>query len=49
MIKQKKLWDNILTVIMALLCLLWIYPIVLILRVNAFPVDTGQPLQGLHP
>ena len=29
MIKQKKLWDNILTVIMALLCLLWIYPIVL--------------------
>ena len=31
MIKQKKLWDNILTVIMALLCLLWIYPIVLIL------------------
>ena len=26
MIKQKKLWDNILTVIMALLCLLWIYP-----------------------
>mgnify|MGYP000458908789 CR=1 FL=1 len=31
MIKQKKLWDNILTGIMALLCLLWIYPIVLIL------------------
>ena len=31
MIKEKKLWDNILTVIMALLCLLWIYPIVLIL------------------
>ena len=31
MIKQKKLWDNILTVIMALLCLLWIYPIVPIL------------------
>ena len=29
MIKQKKLWDNTLTVIMALLCLLWIYPIVL--------------------
>ena len=27
MIKQKKLWDNILTVIMALLCLLWIYPV----------------------
>ena len=31
MIKQKKLWDNTLTVIMALLCLLWIYPIVMIL------------------
>ena len=31
MIKQKKFWDNTLTVIMALLCLLWIYPIVLIL------------------
>ena len=29
MIKQKKLWDNTLTGIMALLCLLWIYPIVL--------------------
>ena len=31
MIKQKKLWDNILTVIMALLCLLWICPFVVIL------------------
>ena len=29
--KDKKMWDNILTVIMSLLCLLWIYPIVLIL------------------
>ena len=29
--KQKKMWDNILTVIMSVLCLLWIYPIVLIL------------------
>ena len=29
--KQKKMWDNILTVIMSLLCLLWVYPIVLIL------------------
>ena len=43
MIKQKKLWDNILTVIMALLCLLWIYPIVLILlnslkKEGTFPV-----------
>ena len=28
--KQKKMWDNILTVIMTLLSLLWIYPIVLI-------------------
>ena len=25
--KQKKMWDNILTVIMTLLSLLWIYPI----------------------
>ncbi len=31
MTKQKKMWDNILTVIMSVLCLLWIYPIVLIL------------------
>ena len=31
MSKQKKMWDNILTVIMTLLSLLWIYPIVLIL------------------
>jgi len=23
--KQKKMWDNILTVIMSVLCLLWIY------------------------
>ena len=29
--KQKKMWDNILTVIMSVLCLLWFYPIVLIL------------------
>ena len=29
--KQKKMWDNVLTVIMSVLCLLWIYPIVLIL------------------
>ena len=28
--KDKKMWDNILTFIMSLLCLLWIYPIVLI-------------------
>ena len=38
MIKQKKLWDNILTVIMALLCLLWIYPIVLILQ-NSLKIE----------
>ena len=31
--KDKKMWDNILTVIMSLLCLLWIYPIVLILQI----------------
>ena len=30
--KEKKMWDNVLTVIMSLLCLLWIYPIVLILQ-----------------
>ena len=29
--KQKRMWDNVLTVIMTLLSLLWIYPIVLIL------------------
>ena len=33
--KQKKMWDNILTVIMSVLCLLWIYPIVLILLCSA--------------
>ena len=27
--KDKKMWDNILTVIMSLLCLLWIYPCLL--------------------
>ena len=31
MSKQKKAWDVILAVVMVLLCLLWIYPIVLIL------------------
>ena len=31
MSKQKRTWDVILTVVMVLLCLLWIYPIVLIL------------------
>ena len=30
MIKRKHLWDNALTVIMTLLCLLWVYPIALI-------------------
>ena len=30
MIKRKHLWDNVLTVIMTLLCLLWVYPIALI-------------------
>ena len=36
--KQKKMWDNVLTVIMSLLCLLWIYPIVLIL-LNSLKVE----------
>jgi len=31
MSKQKQMWDNVLTVIMTLLCLLWVYPIALIL------------------
>ena len=31
MSKQKRTWDALFTVIMAVLCLLWIYPIVLIL------------------
>ena len=30
MIKRKHMWDNALTVIMTLLCLLWVYPIALI-------------------
>ena len=30
MIKRKQMWDNALTVIMTLLCLLWVYPIALI-------------------
>ena len=36
--KDKKMWDNILTVIMSLLCLLWIYPIVLLLQ-NSLKID----------
>ena len=36
--KQKKMWDNILTVIMSVLCLLWIYPIVLIL-LNSLKIE----------
>ena len=36
--KQKKMWDNILTVIMTLLSLLWIYPIVLVL-LNSLKVE----------
>ena len=36
--KQKKMWDNVLTVIMSLLSLLWIYPIVLIL-LNSLKVE----------
>ena len=59
MIKQKKLWDNILTVIMALLCLLWIYPIVLILlnslkkegtftTSTVFQLPTSETFAGLR-
>ena len=36
--KQKKMWDNVLTVIMSLLSLMWIYPIVLIL-LNSLKVE----------
>ena len=40
--KQKKMWDNVLTVIMSLLCLLWIYPIVLIL-LNSLKIEGTLP------
>lgn len=40
--KQKKMWDNILTVIMTLLSLLWIYPIVLIL-LNSLKIEGSLP------
>ena len=30
MSKQRKAWDTVLVVVMILLCLLWVYPIVLI-------------------
>ena len=36
--KQKRMWDNVLTVIMTLLSLLWIYPIVLIL-LNSLKIE----------
>ena len=36
--KQKKMWDNVLTVIMTLLSLLWIYPIVQIL-LNSLKIE----------
>ena len=56
MIKQKKLWDNTLTVIMALLCLLWIYPIVLILlnslkkegTFTTLPCSSYPPVRALQ-
>ena len=38
MSKQKRTWDVILVVVMVLLCLLWIYPIVLIL-LNSLKVE----------
>ena len=48
--KQKKMWDNILTVIMTLLSLLWIYPIVLILLnlslIHIFPYSDWNDYIG---
>ena len=49
--KQKKMWDNVLTVIMSLLSLLWIYPIVLIL-LNSLKVEgtfTPPPCSSCLP
>ena len=36
--KEKRMWDNVLTIVMVLLCLLWVYPIVLIL-LNSLKVE----------
>ena len=38
MAKAKRLYDNILTVVMAVLCLLWVYPVVLIF-LNSLKVE----------
>ena len=38
MSKQRKAWDTVLAVVMILLCLLWVYPIVLIL-LNSLKVE----------
>ena len=38
MSKQRKAWDTVLAVVMILLCLLWVYPIVLIL-INSLKVE----------
>ena len=38
MSKQRKAWDTVLVVVMILLCLLWVYPIVLIL-LNSLKVE----------
>ena len=46
--KQKKMWDNILTVIMSVLCLLWIYPIVLILLNSLKKEGTFTTLSLIH-
>ena len=57
--KEKKMWDNVLTVIMSLLCLLWIYPIVLILlnslkkegtftTSTVFKLPTAETFAGLQ-
>lgn len=42
MSKQKRTWDVILVVVMVLLCLLWIYPIVLIL-LNSLKTEAALP------
>ena len=59
MSKQKRTWDVILAVVMVLLCLLWIYPIVLILlnslktegsftTSTVFRLHTAEPFAGLR-
>ena len=44
--KEKRMWDNVLTIVMVLLCLLWVYPIVLIL-LNGVLANLQKPLLAL--